>query len=640
MADNNRSRSITQGVARSPNRAMLRAVGFGDNDFEKPIVGVANGYSNMNPCNAGIQPLVDRAMAALKAAGAMPQVFGTPTVTDGIGMGTEAMKYSLVSREVIADAIETSVNGQAMDGVLVVGGCDKNMPAGMMAIARINVPAIYVYAGTIKPGRWKGQDLTVVSVFEAVGAYAAGKMSDEDFIGIEKNACPSVGACGGMYTANTMSSSFEALGMSLLGSSQLASPDTEKAVSSAESAKVLVRAIHNKLRARDIITRKSIENAVALVMATGGSTNAVLHYLAIAAAAEVEWTIDDFERVRQKVPVLCNLKPSGQYVAVDFHRAGGVPQVLKMLLVNGVLHGDCITITGRTIAEELAGIPEQPRANQDVIRPWSNPMYAQGHLAILKGNLSPEGCVAKITGLKQTSITGPARVFNSEPECMDAIMAKTIKPGDVLVIRYEGPRGGPGMQEMLAPTSALIGQGLGDSVALITDGRFSGGTWGMVVGHVAPEAYEGGTIALVEEGDSVTISAEERLIQLNVPAKVLAQRRAKWKQPAPRYTKGLLGKYMRLVSTASKGAITDGVPSAESVQVKAAGKAAKPKESAKAIADKQPVAATKAAKPEVKPATKTAAKPEAVPAAKRAAKSAAKPADKAAPAKTAARKKK
>jgi dihydroxy-acid dehydratase len=558
MADNRRSRLITQGVARSPNRAMLRAVGFKDGDFDKPIVGVANGHSTMNPCNAGIQPLVDRAMAALESAGAKPQVFGVPTVTDGIGMGTEAMKYSLVSREVIADCIETSVNGQAMDGALVVGGCDKNMPGGMMAMARMNVPAIYVYAGTIKPGRWKGQDLTIVSAFEAVGAYAAGKMKDEDFVGIEKNACPSVGACGGMYTANTMSSSFEALGMSLLGSSQLASPDAEKADSAAESARVLVQAIHNNLKPRDIITRKSIENAIALVMATGGSTNAVLHYLAIAAAAGVRWTIDDFERVRRKVPVLCDLKPSGRFVAVDFNRAGGVPQVLKILLNHGVLHGECMTIHGKTMAEMLKDVPDEPRRDQEVIRPWSKPMYAQGHLAILKGNLSTEGCVAKITGLKKLSITGPARVFDSETACMKAIMAKRIKPGDVIVIRYEGPKGGPGMQEMLAPTSALIGQGLGDSVGLLTDGRFSGGTWGMVVGHVAPEAYVGGTIALVKEGDSITIDAKKRLVQLNVPAKELAARKKKWKQPKPRYTKGLMAKYLRLVSTASKGAITDG----------------------------------------------------------------------------------
>ena len=559
MADqkNWRSKSITGGVARAPNRAMLRAVGFKDGDFDKPIVGVANGHSTLNPCNAGIQPLVERAIAALERGGAKPQVFGVPTITDGIGMGTEAMKYSLVSREVIADAIETSVNGQAMDGALVVGGCDKNMPGGMIALARMNVPGIYVYGGTIKPGRWKGVDLTIVSAFEAVGAYSAGKMSKQDFVGIEKNACPSVGACGGMYTANTMSSSFEALGMSLLGSSQMAAPDPEKADSAAESARVLINAIHKNIRPRHIITRKSIENAVSLIMATGGSTNAVLHFLAIAAAAEVKWTIDDFERVRRRVPVLCDLKPSGRYVATDFHRAGGVPQVLKILLANGLLHGDCMTITGKTMAQELRSVPARPRKDQDVIRPFNKPIYAQGHLAILKGNLAPEGCVAKITGLKNPSITGPARVFDSEPAAMKAIMAKKIKAGDVVVIRYEGPKGGPGMQEMLAPTSALIGQGLGESVGLLTDGRFSGGTWGMVVGHVAPEAFVGGTIALVEEGDSITIDAHKLLIRLNVPAKVIAARRAKWKQPKPRYTRGLLAKFTRLVSTASKGAITD-----------------------------------------------------------------------------------
>jgi len=557
MPDNRRSRLITQGVARSPNRAMLRAVGFKDGDFDKPIVGVANGHSTMNPCNAGIQPLVDRAMAALEQAGAKPQVFGFPTVTDGIGMGTEGMKYSLVSREVIADSIEVAVNGQMMDGVLCAGGCDKNMPGSMMAMARINVPGIFVYAGTIKPGFWKGQKLTIVSPFEAVGAFSAGKMSQEDLDGIERNACPSVGACGGQYTANTMSSSFEALGMSLLGSSQMASPDAEKADSAAESARVLVHAVHNNIRPRDIITRKSIENAIALVMATGGSTNAVLHYLAIAQAAGVRWTIDDFERVRRKVPVLCDLKPSGRYVATDFHAAGGVPQVLRMLLVHGLLHGDCMRITGKTLADELNDVPDAPRADQDVIRPFERPMYAQGHLAILRGNLATEGCVAKITGLKKTSITGPARVFDSEPDCMKAIMAKKIKPGDVIVIRYEGPKGGPGMQEMLAPTSALIGQGLGESVGLITDGRFSGGTWGMVVGHVAPEAYVGGTIALVKNGDSITIDAKKRLVQLEVPAKELAARRKKWKAPKPRYTRGVLAKYMKLVSSASVGAVTD-----------------------------------------------------------------------------------
>jgi len=557
MPSNKRSRIITQGVARSPNRAMLRAVGFGDADFDKAIVGVANGHSTMNPCNAGIQPLVDRAMAAIKDAGAMPQVFGFPTVTDGIGMGTEGMKYSLVSREVIADAIEVAVNGQCMDGVACIGGCDKNMPGCMMAMARLNVPGIFVYAGTIKPGFWKGEKLTIVSPFEAVGAFSAGKMAKDDFDGIERNACPTVGACGGQYTANTMSSSFEALGMSLLGSSQMASPDPEKADSAAASARTLVNAIERDLKPRDIITRKSIENAIALVMATGGSTNAVLHYLAIAAAAEVEWNIDDFERVRKRVPVLCELKPSGRFVATDFHAAGGVPQVLKMLLDHGLVHGECMTITGRTLAEELASVGSEPRRDQEVIRPWSRPVYPQGHLAILRGNLASEGCVAKITGLKQRSIIGPARVFDSEPACLEAIMAKKIRAGDVIVIRYEGPQGGPGMREMLAPTSALIGQGLGESVGLITDGRFSGGTWGMVVGHVAPEAYVGGTIALVEEGDSITIDADRQLIQLNVADAELGRRRARWKAPPPRYTRGVLAKYMRLVSTASIGAITD-----------------------------------------------------------------------------------
>ncbi|MFO1319612.1 MAG: dihydroxy-acid dehydratase [Burkholderiales bacterium] len=559
MADNWRSRLITGGVARAPNRAMLRAVGFGDGDFEKPIVGVANGHSNMNPCNAGIQPLVDRAMNALREAGAMPQSFGVPTVTDGIGMGTEGMKYSLVSREVIADAIETSTNGQMMDGVLVVGACDKNMPGGMMAIARMNVPAIYVYGGTIKPGKWKGEDLTIASAFEAVGSYVAGKITKEDYDGIERNACPTVGACGGMYTANTMSSSFEALGMSLLGSSQIASPDPEKADAAADSAKVLVEAIKQGIRPRDIITRKSIENAIRLVMATGGSTNAVLHYLAIASAAEVEWTIDDFERVRQTTPVLCDLKPSGRFVATDFHRAGGVPVVLKMLLDHGLLNGDCKTITGRTIAEELDAMGDRTRrrTDQEVIRPWDDAMYKQGHLAILKGNLAPEGCVAKITGLKNPVITGPARVFNSENETMDAIMARKVQAGDVVVIRYEGPKGGPGMQEMLAPTSALIGQGLGESVGLITDGRFSGATWGMVVGHVAPEAFVGGPIGLVKDGDRITIDAHKLLIHVDVSDAELARRRAEWKQPEPRYKRGLMAKYIKLVSTASRGAVTD-----------------------------------------------------------------------------------
>jgi dihydroxy-acid dehydratase len=427
----------------------------------------------------------------------------------------------------------------------------------MIALVRMNIPGIFVYGGTIKPGHYKGQDLTIVSPFEAVGAFTAGKMNKEDFDCIERCALPGVGACGGMYTANTMSTSIEAIGLSLPYSSTMAAEDAEKKESAAKSAEVLLEAIRKGIKPRDIVTRKSIENAIAVVMATGGSTNAVLHWLAIAHSADVEWTIDDFERIRQKVPVLCDLKPSGRYVATNLHTAGGVPQVMKMLLAHGLIHGDCMTITGKTVAELLKDIPDEPRADQDVIRPWANPMYDHGHLAILKGNLSPEGCVAKITGLKNPVLTGPARVFESEPDAMDAIMGDRIKAGDVLVIRYEGPRGGPGMREMLAPTSAIIGKGLGESVALITDGRFSGGTWGMVVGHIAPEAFLGGTIALVQEGDSITVDAHRKLLQLNVPEAEIAKRRAAWKQPALRYTRGVLAKYAKLVGTASKGAVTD-----------------------------------------------------------------------------------
>jgi len=557
MAANDRSKNITQGVARSPNRAMYYAMGYEKSDFDKPMIGVANGHSTITPCNSGLQKLADAAIAATKEAGGNPQVFGTPTISDGMSMGTEGMKYSLISREVIADCIETCVQGQWMDGCVVIGGCDKNMPGGMIALARTNVPGIYVYGGTIKPGKWKGTDLTIVSAFEAVGQFTAGKMSEEDFVGIERNACPSTGSCGGMFTANTMSSSFEALGMSLMYSSTMANPDDEKTVSAAESARVLVEAVKRNLRPRDIITRKSIENAVAVIMATGGSTNAVLHYLAIAHAAEVEWTIDDFERMRKKVPVICNLKPSGEYVATDLHDAGGVPQVMKILLNAGLLHGDCITITGKTLAEELANVPDVPRADQDVIRTIDKALYKEGHLAILKGNLSPEGCVAKISGLKNPVITGPARVFDDEPSAMEAILADKIKAGDVVVLRYLGPRGAPGMPEMLSPTSALIGKGLGESVGLITDGRFSGATWGMVVGHVAPEAISGGTIGLVQDGDSITIDAHKLLIQLNVPDDEIARRRAAWKAPKEKYTRGVLAKFAKLASTASRGAVTD-----------------------------------------------------------------------------------
>ncbi|KVL54196.1 dihydroxy-acid dehydratase [Burkholderia territorii] len=556
MPYNRRSKHITQGVARSPNRSMYYALGYQKEDFDKPMIGIANGHSTITPCNSGLQRLSDAAVAAVKAADANPQIFGTPTISDGMSMGTEGMKYSLVSREVIADCIETCVQGQWMDGVVVVGGCDKNMPGGMIALARLNVPGIYVYGGTIRPGHWKGRDLTIVSSFEAVGEFTAGRMSQEDFEGVEKNACPTSGSCGGMYTANTMSSSFEALGMSLMYSSTMANPDQEKVDSAAESARVLVEAVKRDLKPRDIITRESIENAVSLIMATGGSTNAVLHYLAIAHAAEVDWTINDFERIRKRVPVICDLKPSGQYVATDLHQAGGIPQVLRILLDAGLLHGECMTITGRTIAEELKDVPGVPRADQKVIFPIDRALYKEGHLAILKGNLAEDGAVAKITGLKNPVITGPARVFDDEQSAMDAILGDRIRAGDVLVLRYLGPQGGPGMPEMLAPTSAIIGKGLGESVGFITDGRFSGGTWGMVVGHVAPEAFVGGTIALVQEGDSITIDAHRLLLQLNVDDSELARRRAAWKQPAPRYTRGVLAKYAALARPANKGAVT------------------------------------------------------------------------------------
>ena len=557
MPDNLKSQAVTQGTARSPNRAMLRAVGFTDNDFAKPIVGLANGYSTITPCNMGINKLALKAETALRNAAAMPQMFGTITISDGISMGTEGMKYSLVSREVIADSIETACTGQSMDGVLAIGGCDKNMPGAMIAIARMNIPAIFVYGGTIKPGHHDGRDLTVVSSFEAVGQYSAGKINEGELLEIERKAYPGAGSCGGMFTANTMSSAIEAMGMSLPYSSTMAAEDEEKANSAEKSAFVLVDAIRKQLLPRQILTRKAFENAIAVIMAVGGSTNAVLHMMAIAHSTGVELNLDDFETIRARVPVICDLKPSGKYVATDLHKAGGIPQVMKMLLAHNLLHGDALTITGQTVAEVLADIPETPRPDQDVIRPWDNPMYAQGHLAILRGNLATEGAVAKITGVKKPVITGRARVFDSEEACLEAILAGKIVAGDVIVVRYEGPKGGPGMREMLAPTSAIIGAGLGDSVGLITDGRFSGGTYGMVVGHVAPEAFVGGAIALVRENDTITIDAPARSLNLHVDEAELALRRAQWLPPKPRYTTGVLAKYARLVSSSSVGAVTD-----------------------------------------------------------------------------------
>ena len=552
-----RSAAITQGIQRSPNRAMLRAVGFGDDDFNKPIIGIANSYSTITPCNMGLNDLARRAEQAALLAGAMPQMFGTITVSDGISMGTEGMKYSLVSREVIADSIETACNAQSMDGLLAVGGCDKNMPGAMLAMARMNIPSVFVYGGTIKPGKLGACDLTVVSAFEAVGQYSGGRIDEAQLTAIEKNACPGAGSCGGMFTANTMSAAFEAMGLSLPFSSTMAAEDPEKADSAARSAEVLVEAIRQNIRPRDLMTREAFENAISVIMAVGGSTNSVLHLLAVARTAGVALSIDDFETIRQRVPVICDLKPSGRYVTVDLHQAGGIPQVMKLLLEAGLLHGECRTVDGRSLREVLAEIPSEPPAGQEVIRPLSNPLYAKGHLAILKGNLASEGSVAKISGVKTPVLTGPARVFESEEEALAAILAKRIQEGDVVVIRYEGPVGGPGMREMLAPTAAIIGEGLGDKVALITDGRFSGGTYGMVVGHVAPEAAVGGTIGLVHEGDSITVDAERLLIQLNLDDAELDRRRAGWVRPEPRYRTGVLGKYARQVSSSSLGAVTD-----------------------------------------------------------------------------------
>lgn len=552
-----RSANIVEGSERAPNRSMYYALGYRDADFEKPMVGIANGHSTITPCNSGLQKLADAAVEAIRANGGNPQIFGTPTISDGMSMGTEGMKYSLVSREVIADCVETCVQGQWMDGVLVIGGCDKNMPGGMMGILRANVPAIYVYGGTILPGRLGGKDLNIVSVFEAVGEHAAGRLSDGDLKEIERHAIPGPGSCGGMYSANTMSAAFEAMGLSLPYSSSMANVHEEKVASAAESAAVLLKAVELDLKPRDIVTRDAIENAVAVVMAVGGSTNAVLHILAIAHAAGVDWTIDDFERVRHKVPVICDLKPSGKYLTVDFHRAGGVPQVMKLLLDAGLIHGACMTITGRSVAEVLADVPSVPPEGQDVIRSLDRALYAEGHLAILKGNLAPEGAVAKITGLKNPVMSGPARVFEDEQSALAAILSGKVKAGDIMVLRYLGPRGGPGMPEMLAPTSALIGAGLGDSVGLITDGRFSGGTWGMVVGHVTPEAADGGAIALVHEGDSITIDAHRQALELHVTDEELARRRAAWSAPPPRYMRGVQAKFAFNVSTASTGAVLD-----------------------------------------------------------------------------------
>ena len=554
---NSKSQVVTQGDRRAPNRAMLRAVGFSDEDFQKPIVGVANGQSDITPCNAGLGKLADIAADRIRKEGGMPQTFGTITISDGISMGTEGMKCSLISRDVIADSIETVCRGASMDAVICIGGCDKNMPGAMVGMARLNIPGIFVYGGTIKPGHLDGKDLTVVSVFEAVGQFGAGTIDRNQLTEIEKNACPGFGSCGGMYTANTMSSAFEAMGMSLPYSSTMANEDKEKELNTGLCAETLMNMIKHNILPRDIMTRKAFENAIAVIMAIGGSTNAVLHLLAIAHSADVELTIDDFESIRKKIPLFCDLKPSGPYVAVDLHHAGGIPQVMKMMLNAGMIHGDCLTVTGKTVAENLKDVPHQPPINQDVILPIDQPKSTEGHLVILKGNLCLEGAVAKVSGVKTRNFTGPAIVFDSEEECLDAILEDTIKAGDVIVIRYEGPKGGPGMREMLAPTAAIVGKGLGGKVALITDGRFSGGTYGIVIGHVAPEAQVGGNLALLQNGDTIQIDIENNRVDVDLKQEELENRRKSFKPKEIKYKKGVLAKYAKVVSSASRGAVTD-----------------------------------------------------------------------------------
>jgi dihydroxy-acid dehydratase len=557
MSDNRRSRNVTQPIERrAPHRAMLRAVGFEDADFEKPIVGVANLFGTVTPCNAGLDRIALHAQQALREAGVMPQVFGAITISDAIAMGTEGMKYSLVSREVIADSIETVVNAQNLDAVMAIGGCDKNLPGCLMAIARANVPAIVVYGGTALPGRLRGRELTIVSVFEAVGQHAAGRIDTAELAAVERAAIPGPGACGGMYTANTMSAATEALGLSLPGSATLPAVGDAILDHTARSAAALASAIKRRILPRQLLTKPAFENAIALTMATGGSTNAVLHLIAIARSAEVELTLDDFERIRKKTPVLCDLLPSGRHTAIDLHRAGGVRQVMKMLLLEGLIHGDTLTITGQTTAEVLKDTPEEPPIDQAVIRAYDQPIRSTGHLAILRGNLAPDGAVAKLTGVERSLFTGPARVFESEEQALAAILGDAIRAGDVLVVRNEGPKGGPGMREMLSPSAAIVGKGLAGSVALITDGRFSGGSFGVVVGHISPEAALGGAIALVRDGDTIGIDLEQQKLDLLVPADEIARRRAIWIPPAPRYTSGVLAKYAKLVSPAEFGAVT------------------------------------------------------------------------------------
>jgi dihydroxy-acid dehydratase len=554
-AYNSRSKMITEGDVRAPNRSMLRAVGLTDEDFNKPLIGVASTWSEITPCNSHINRLAEKVKEGVRVGGGAPQIFGTITVSDGISMGTEGMKFSLPSREVIADSIELVGNAQRFDGIVAIGGCDKNMPGCLMALARLNIPSIFVYGGTILPGVCRGQDVDIVSVFEAVGQYSAGKINREQLKEVEVSAIPGAGSCGGMYTANTMASAIEALGMSLPGSSSMPAVTARKAQDCYEAGQMVIQLIERQITPQHILTRAAFENAIALVMALGGSTNAVLHLIAIARAIDVPLGIDDFTRIGKHVPHLADLKPGGKYVMADLDRVGGVQAVMKLLLKEGLLNGDVLTVTGKTMAENLANAPDLAEGQQ-VVRPTNNPFSASGPLVILKGNLAPEGAVCKIAGLHITKYPGPARVFNSEEETFDAIMKHQIQHGDVIVIRYEGPKGGPGMREMLAVTSALIGQGYGETVGLITDGRFSGGTHGMVVGHIAPEAQMGGPIAIVHDGDMITIDADQNLLSVELSDEEIARRLQQWQAPAPKYTKGVMAKYVKLVASASEGAIT------------------------------------------------------------------------------------
>ena len=557
MAKRPHSSLVLDGPERAPGRAMLHAVGFTRADFAKSQVGVCSTWSQVTPCNVHIDGLAKHAALGVSRAGAKPVIFNTITVSDAISMGTEGMKYSLVSREVIADSIETVMGAEGFDGLIAIGGCDKNMPACVMAMARLNRPAVFVYGGTILPGTFQGKPVDIVSVFEAVGQHAAGKMSDQALADLEQHACPGAGSCGGMYTANTMASAIEALGLSLPNSSAQAAVSPDKADDCERAGAAVVQLIERNIRPRDILTRKAFENAIVTVSALGGSTNAVLHLLAIAHAANVKLALGDFTRIGKRAPVVADLKPSGKYVMAELIKIGGLTPLMKRLLDAGLLHGDAMTVTGKPLAENLKDVKDYP-ADQQIIRSIDQPIKKDSHLVILGGNLAPDGAVAKISGKEGAMFTGRARVFNREEDALDAILAGRIKKGDVVVIRYEGPRGGPGMREMLSPSSAIMGRGLGSDVALITDGRFSGGTHGFVVGHITPEAFVGGPIGLIKNGDAIVIDAKARTLTLDVPVKELAARRRAWRAPKPRYTRGVLAKYARLVSTASTGAVTDG----------------------------------------------------------------------------------